>query len=66
MIYNPAKNYHKYEGKSLKKKYTFQVILEQDEAGYFVAECPMLESLLHGQDIRRSYREHQRCNNFLS
>lgn len=24
--------------------YTFQVIVEQDEAGYFVAECPALKA----------------------
>jgi predicted RNase H-like HicB family nuclease len=26
----------------VKKKFVFQVIIEQDEAGYFVAECPAL------------------------
>ncbi|MBI3962449.1 MAG: type II toxin-antitoxin system HicB family antitoxin [Deinococcus sp.] len=25
-------------------KYVFQVIVEQDEAGYFVAECPALKA----------------------
>jgi predicted RNase H-like HicB family nuclease len=28
----------------VKKKHTFQVIIEQDEAGYFVAECPSLRA----------------------
>lgn len=28
----------------MKKKHTFQVIIEQDEAGYFVAECPSLRA----------------------
>ncbi len=27
---------------AMKRKYVFQVIIEQDEAGYFVAECPAL------------------------
>jgi predicted RNase H-like HicB family nuclease len=26
------------------KKHVFQIIVEQDEAGYFVAECPALRS----------------------
>ena len=26
------------------KKHVFQVIIEQDEAGYFVAECPALRA----------------------
>jgi len=26
------------------KKHVFQVIVEQDEAGYFVAECPALKA----------------------
>jgi predicted RNase H-like HicB family nuclease len=26
------------------KKHVFQVIVEQDEAGYFVAECPALRA----------------------
>jgi predicted RNase H-like HicB family nuclease len=25
-----------------KRKYAFQVVVEQDEAGFFVAECPAL------------------------
>ncbi len=27
-----------------KRKHAFQVIVEQDEAGYFVAECPALKA----------------------
>ncbi len=27
-----------------KTKHVFQVIIEQDEAGYFVAECPALKA----------------------
>jgi predicted RNase H-like HicB family nuclease len=27
-----------------KRKHEFQVIIEQDEAGYFVAECPALKA----------------------
>lgn len=27
-----------------KQKHTFQVIVEQDEAGFFVAECPALRA----------------------
>ena len=27
-----------------RRPYTFQVIIEQDEAGYFVAECPSLKA----------------------
>jgi predicted RNase H-like HicB family nuclease len=27
-----------------KRKQTFQVIVEQDEAGYYVAECPALKA----------------------
>jgi len=26
----------------MKRRYVFQVIIEQDDAGYFVAECPAL------------------------
>jgi predicted RNase H-like HicB family nuclease len=26
------------------KKYVFQIIVEQDEAGYYVAECPALRA----------------------
>lgn len=28
----------------MRRAYEFQVILEQDEAGYFVAECPALKA----------------------
>lgn len=28
----------------MKRKQAFQVIVEQDEAGYFVAECPALKA----------------------
>jgi predicted RNase H-like HicB family nuclease len=28
----------------MKKKLEFQVIIEQDEAGFFVAECPSLKA----------------------
>jgi len=28
----------------MKKRHVFQVIVEQDEAGYFVAECPALKA----------------------
>ena len=28
----------------VKRKHTFQVIIEQDEAGWFVAECPALKA----------------------
>jgi predicted RNase H-like HicB family nuclease len=28
----------------MKPKHIFQVIIEQDEAGYFVAECPALKA----------------------
>ena len=28
----------------MKPKHVFQVIIEQDEAGYFVAECPALKA----------------------
>jgi predicted RNase H-like HicB family nuclease len=28
----------------IKKKHVFQIIVEQDEAGYFVAECPGLRA----------------------
>lgn len=28
----------------MKKKHVFQVIVEQDESGYFVAECPALRA----------------------
>lgn len=28
----------------MSKPYIFQVIVEQDEAGYFVAECPALKA----------------------
>jgi len=28
----------------MKTKHVFQVIVEQDEAGYFVAECPTLKA----------------------
>jgi predicted RNase H-like HicB family nuclease len=27
-----------------KRKHAFQIIVEQDEAGYFVAECPALKA----------------------
>ncbi len=27
-----------------KQKHTFQIIVEQDEAGYYVAECPALRA----------------------
>jgi predicted RNase H-like HicB family nuclease len=27
-----------------KRKYGFQVVIEQDEAGYYVAECPALRA----------------------
>lgn len=29
---------------ALKRKHVFQVIIERDEAGYFVAECPVLKA----------------------
>ena len=29
---------------AMAKKHVFQVIVEQDEAGYFVAECPALRA----------------------
>jgi len=29
---------------SMKRKHVFQVIVEQDEAGYYVAECPGLKA----------------------
>lgn len=28
----------------MKKKHNFQIIIEQDEAGYFVAECPAFKA----------------------
>jgi predicted RNase H-like HicB family nuclease len=28
----------------MRKKHVFQVIVEQDEAGYFVVECPALKA----------------------
>lgn len=28
----------------MKRKLTFQVVIEQDEAGFFVAECPSLRA----------------------
>ena len=28
----------------MRRKHVFQVIVEQDEAGYFVAECPALRA----------------------
>lgn len=28
----------------MKKRHVFQVIIEQDEAGYYVAECPALHA----------------------
>ena len=28
----------------MRRKHVFQVIVEQDEAGYFVAECPALKA----------------------
>jgi predicted RNase H-like HicB family nuclease len=28
----------------MKRKHVFQVIIEQDEAGYYVAECPALKA----------------------
>lgn len=28
----------------MKRRHVFQVIVEQDEAGYFVAECPALKA----------------------
>ena len=28
----------------MKRKHLFQVIIEQDEAGYYVAECPALKA----------------------
>ncbi|HPO12207.1 MAG TPA: type II toxin-antitoxin system HicB family antitoxin [Candidatus Hydrogenedentes bacterium] len=28
----------------MKKRHVFQVIIEQDEAGYYVAECPALRA----------------------
>jgi predicted RNase H-like HicB family nuclease len=28
----------------MKRKHVFQVIIEQDEAGYYVAECPGLKA----------------------
>ncbi len=28
----------------MKRKHVFQVIIEQDEAGWFVAECPALKA----------------------
>ncbi len=28
----------------MKRSYDFQVIVEEDEAGYFVAECPALKA----------------------
>ena len=34
----------RHAGKSARKPYRFQVIVEQDEAGYFVAECPALKA----------------------
>lgn len=30
--------------RTVRKKHVFQVIVEQDEAGYFVAECPALKA----------------------
>ena len=32
------------KGFLMKEKFVFQVIVEQDEAGYFVAECPALKA----------------------
>jgi predicted RNase H-like HicB family nuclease len=32
------------KNRTLKARHTFQVIIEQDEAGYFVAECPALKA----------------------
>jgi predicted RNase H-like HicB family nuclease len=32
------------ENPMAKRKHAFQVIVEQDEAGYFVAECPALKA----------------------
>jgi predicted RNase H-like HicB family nuclease len=29
---------------AMSRKHTFQVIVEQDEAGFFVAECPALKA----------------------
>jgi predicted RNase H-like HicB family nuclease len=31
-------------GTLMKKKHVFQVVVEEDEAGYFVAECPALRA----------------------
>lgn len=31
-------------GRMAKRKHIFQVIVEQDEAGYYVAECPALRA----------------------
>ena len=28
----------------MKRKHVFQIIIERDEAGYFVAECPALKA----------------------
>ncbi len=32
------------EARAVKRTHEFQVVVEQDEAGYFVAECPALEA----------------------
>jgi len=32
------------EGPPMSRRRVFQVIIEQDEAGYFVAECPALKA----------------------
>jgi predicted RNase H-like HicB family nuclease len=31
-------------GDAMKTKHSYQVIIEQDEAGYYVAECPALRA----------------------
>ena len=46
-----------------KHKHIFQIIVEQDEAGSYVAECPCAAGLLHArQNVRGSDREHQGCD----
>jgi len=46
------------------RKYKFRVIVEQDEDGVYIAECPSLKGCYsQGDSIeRRGIRKYKRCN----
>jgi predicted RNase H-like HicB family nuclease len=42
--YSRNRVFFRIRSKEVRKKRTFQIIVEQDEAGFYVAECPALKA----------------------